>query len=204
MSSGALVLVLLGRFVILSGVIAYIAVGDSHPKSAEWYAIVLGALGTYFVTYAGDYYSFLRGRSRPNANDVALFNELQELMNPQSVLPMFCGFHFGGSFEYNKVIGVMEFADSWDKADKEFVDRKMEKARMELFGKAAVVATNLAKFTSPSKRLEGFQTVQMHQFSDDEQPQRVWDEANIINASAREFAKSYEELIRLGKSRLAV
>ena len=123
---------------------------------------------------------------------------------PQSVLPMFSGFHFGGSFAYNKVMGVIEFADTWDKADKEFVDRTMEKARLELFGNAVAVATNIAKYTSPSKRLEGFQTVQLHQFSEDEQPQRVWDEANIINASAREFSKSYEKLIRLGKSRLAV
>jgi hypothetical protein len=94
----------------------------------------------------------------------------------------------------------MLFADCWDTADKEFIDPRMEGARKELHAKARAAASNIARYTSPHRQAEGLQTVRLRHFSEDDQPARIWEEAAIINTSAREFAKSYSNLIRLGKS----
>jgi hypothetical protein len=102
------------------------------------------------------------------------------------------------SFHYDDVAPVLRFAEAWDLPNKRFIDKKLESARKEMFDKAVSVANAIAKYTTQSPA--GIQTVKL--WGVIPQPQRVYDEAQIINEKAREFVKSYEALIYLGRNRL--
>jgi hypothetical protein len=204
MKRGAVVLLLVWRFVCLLAIIVPLFASNPNPMSGEWAAIFFAALAAYFATYAGDYYASLRAKpeAKPevNPNDVALFKELIETLKPEAVLSMFGQFDFGGSFHYDDVRPVMRFSETWGTADKEFIDKTLEEARKDVLAKAQRVSRDLAMFTRPMHG--GLQTVKLANV--DPQPDLVWQEAKMINDSADEFAKSYEALIRLGRARLVI
>jgi hypothetical protein len=207
MKRGAAGLLLLVRFAALLGIIVPLFAANPNPMSGEWVAIFFTALVAYLGTYLGDYYSFLHTGMIPvssaplvNPNDVALFKELIDLLKPDVVFSTFGQFDFGGAFRYDDVRPVMRFSETWCNADKEFIDTALEDARKDVLAKAQKVSNHLAMYTRPLHG--GLQTVKLANV--DPQPDSVWEEAKIINNAADEFAKSYETLIRLGKSRLTV
>lgn len=214
MRTGAVVIMLVVRIVALFGIIVPLFASIKDPMTGEWVAIFFTALLGYAGTYLGDYYSFLRGKEAqstapaslqpPNRHDVDQFRILQYVLDPQTTFRLFGEHDFSNAFEYQLVDDFHRFYEGWNRADKHFVDEAMEVARKEMYEKASIVANDIAKYTRSSTFHKGWQTVRIGSESEDSQPERIWDEAKTINKSAREFARSYSALIKLGNRKLAV
>jgi hypothetical protein len=197
MSPGTVLVVFAIRLIAFGAIVGALLLANPKPSVVDWLAYCAAILA-YLTTYLGDYYAFLRAGSGGNQNDVALFNEIEAFLKPEQVVPAFS--QDLTSFSYDDVAPVVRFAESWDLPNKKFIDKKLEAARKELFDKASSVANAIATYTTQSPA--GIQTVKLWGVSP--QPQRIYEEAKIINEKARQFIKSYEALIRLGRNRLTL
>ena len=188
-------MVLAIRLVAFAAIVGALLIANPKPSVVDWLSYCAAIL-TYLTTYLGDYYAFLRAGSGGNPNDVALFKELEAFLKPEQVIPAFS--QELSSFNYDDVAPVMRFAESWDLPNKKFIDKKLESARKEMFDKAIGVANVIATYTTQSPA--GIQTVKLWGVMS--QPERIYYEAAMINEKAREFVKSYEAFIHLGRKRL--
>ncbi len=203
MSTGTLVILLLARLIGMVGVVvAAVPLVYASPHPFPWgnLAGLIAAFGFYVGTYFfGDYHVWLTRRTG-HPHDVALFKELLDLLKPAEVRILYRDFDFGGAFRYEDVSAVNRFVDGWKSADKDFRDRGIEKAKRDIYTKAAVVAREIAYRTRPLTG--GLQTVKLANV--DQQPESVREDAGVINEAASQFAKSYEAFVRLGRDRLTL
>jgi hypothetical protein len=110
---------------------------------------LIAALVIYLGTYAADYISFLAIPKSPHAHDTALYRQFLGALAPDKFLNGLGSTTLGATFRTDLTTDTFRFVDHWRTADKEFIDKKIQSAFVELYKDARAFANEVATLTVP-------------------------------------------------------
>ncbi len=145
------------------------------------------------------------GSSETKQHDINLFAEFQKALPSEPTIRLFKEHDFGNSFHQDAITPLYGFISTWDTVEKEFLDKKLEKKKKELFAEANKLAYEVSGRTVPvgmGQNLSVFSDNQ-RQENRGRRPDSVLEDAKILNEMSSQFVPKYEEFIRLCRSKLA-
>ena len=131
------------------------------------------------------------------SHDQSVFQKFSEIFPAEPTLRFLKEHDFGGSFRRANIKSLNDFVETWDSIENEFLNKKLEKKKKELYSKAEKLATEIARRTVP---LSGGELSSV--YSDNlrnaggPRPKHVIEDAIILNEIATEFVPKYEEFVR--------
>ena len=138
-------------------------------------------------------------------HDVSLFDEFQREFPVDPTLRLLKETDFGNSFPNSSIQPLYNFAETWNTVEKEFLNRKLEKARKKIYDSAKDLAMKFAQETVP---VGGGDFISVYPDSlrgqGGPRPQHVIDSARILNEHSSEFVPEYESFVRTCKAVLKV
>lgn len=136
-----------------------------------------------------------------SSHDVSLFEEFQREFPVEPTLRLLKETDFGNSFPKSSIQPLYNFADSWDTVEKEFLNRKLEKARKKIHEAAKDLAGKFAQETVPvgagdfiSVYPDGLRG------QGGPRPPHVVESARILNEHSSKFVPEYESFVRTCKA----
>lgn len=193
-------------FVRLLAIIGIVLAGiplieaDTHPFPWVSAGALLTAVVVYLGTYTADYLSWRGFIGGGHPHDIHLFRDFLNVLRVGPTDQFFGSFDFGGTFRGDEISGLNEFVEHWNRSDREFQDRRLERARHSLYKKAETLAYALAHGTRIAD--SNLRTVKLDVSGP--QPDSVREDARAINSAARPFAEDYKKFVRLGHKRLVL
>ena len=173
---------------------------DTHPFPWVSAGVLVTAVIVYLGTYTADYLSWRGSVDGGHPHDIKLFRDFLNVLRVGPTDQFFGSFDFGGTFRGDEIAGLNEFVDHWNRPDREFQDRRLERARRELYIKAEALAGEIARGTRITD--SNLRTVKLDKPGP--QPDCVREDARAINSAARPFAEDYKKFVRLGHKRLVL
>ena len=104
----------------------------------------------------------------------------------------------GFSFDIGRLDDLYNFLNTWNDAEHEFLDKKLEEKRRRLLKLIAEYTHLIGYNTFPTDR--GFQTVPPEW--EDEQPDRFHETVKQLHDKAGEVVEAHQQLIRAARKRL--
>jgi hypothetical protein len=144
------------------------------------------------------------GSSESKQHDKNLFAEFQKALPAEPTIRLFKEQDFGNSFNQDAISPLYGFISTWDTVEKEFLDKKLEKKKKELYAEANKLAMEVSGRTVPVGR-----GVNLSVYSDSQRqgggprPASVIEDAKVLNEISLQFVPKYEDFIRLCRSKLA-
>lgn len=135
------------------------------------------------------------------STDIAVFEKLLALLDPNNVISFLRDHDFGGSFSREDIAPLNTFVAVGINPDSEFIDPTLEKERKILLGSANKLALAIAKYTAPNS--VGNLSVLPNHLVDSPRPDWVLRETKELNEAATAFVDQYDNFVRLCRSRIA-
>ncbi|NMM20946.1 MAG: hypothetical protein HHJ15_13500 [Rhodoferax sp.] len=136
------------------------------------------------------------------SHDQKLFREFQSAFGYEPAVRLLREQDFGGPFQRKAIQPLLDFVETWDQPEKEFLDKELQTALVDLYKASSEVAFHLVEKTVPVGNCD-FASV----FSDNlravgPRPDWVREEARILNEQAHLFVPKYERFLRLCRDKL--
>ncbi|MEX2165068.1 MAG: hypothetical protein WD823_12615 [Sulfuricaulis sp.] len=137
------------------------------------------------------------------SHDVKIFQELQTTFGFEPAVRLIRDQNFGDSFSRKAIQSLYDFVETWDQPEKEFIDKELQAALVELYRAANDFATHVVQKTVPIGKGGELLSV----FSDNlrahgPRPDWVREDARVLNEKARQFVPIYERFLRLCREKL--
>lgn len=182
----------------------------SDPVSFLWGAAAAGVVAytTGFLQEAGSatFGWISRKWSAPlSEHDKELFRQFQDEVAAAPTLRLFKTPDFDDAFSRADLRPLNAFVENWGGVEREFMDKRIEKAKKRLHSMAEELANEIGKRTCPvgdGTRSSVYSDSLRSQSGVDERPAAVIQDACTLNALARPFGKEYESFLRLCRKRL--
>lgn len=187
---------------VTMGIVIAFAIPE-NMRNWEFLGTIAAACVVYLGTYVSDYFAFLFMQSRGHPNDAALFFDLTTLLRPYKILNELKLIELGTTFREELIQEVMKFAEEWGQADKEFLDRKLEKLKKQAHAKASVLAQEISMRTVWAGPNNALRTTK-YSVDNEEMRTQAYEDAKVIQRAKREFVSNFEQLYRCGRSRLVL
>ncbi len=139
--------------------------------------------------------------SKISSHDLELFEEFQRVFPIDPTLRVLKETDFGDAFRKEEIKPLYRFVDTWDSVDKEFLNKKLEKKRQELYKAAKDLAHEFAKHTV-TVGAGDFVSVFPDNLRGGPRPDHVIESARVLNEKSSKFTPQYESFVRQCKSAL--
>jgi hypothetical protein len=144
------------------------------------------------------------GSGESKQHDKNIFAEFQKALPAEPTIRLFKEHDFGNSFHQDSISPLTGFISTWDIVEKEFLDKKLEKKKKELYAEANKLAMEISGRTVPVGRVGNLSVYSDSQRQGrGQRPASVIEDAKILNDMSSQFVSKYEEFIRLCRSKLA-
>lgn len=195
------------RLTALLGVLATEAWLLWNPTGWElkWDALAgfFGALLALFVLERKDHPTPATSTSTVSvtSTDIAVFEKLLALLDPNHVISFLRDHDFGGSFSREDIAPLNTFVAVGINPDSEFIDPALEKERKILLGSANKLGLAIAKNTAPNS--VGNLSVLPNHLVDSPRPDWIIRETKELNEAATAFVDQSDNFVRFCRSRIA-
>ncbi len=156
---------------------------------------------------------YLKERYRKKTIDKKLFEELHDLLPSErgEAVNFFANYHFEVGFEENRMKPLETFKLDWRDANHEFLDRKLEKKRKDLYAKISIF---IDYFNSPYRHLKVWNPADLNPlekskimlgFSDEfknRTPEEYEKKVEKLKILANDVWLAHQELVRLARQKL--
>lgn len=136
-------------------------------------------------------------------HDERLFQEFQAVLPFEPAIRLLREHDFGGSFAKAAIRPLMDFVETWDQPEKEFLDSELQNALTNLYKAAYDMAMHVAGRTVPIADMKYLSVFSDAQRAGGPRPSSVIEDARILNEEARRVVPIYEQFFRLCRHRLA-
>jgi hypothetical protein len=137
-------------------------------------------------------------RNLPVNPDIALFEEFLRLLPSSGCISFIKDYDFHGPFRLDNLKPLFTFLYSWDKPEREFRDRGLDRKRRELLRAADSFLQLVGHHTSP-------QTEHINSLSPTlqrDQPEEYTRIGNEINSAADKVVKCHINIVRASRKKL--
>lgn len=136
-------------------------------------------------------------------HDERLFQEFQAVFPFEPAVRLLREHDFGGPFAKAAIQPLMDFVETWDQPEKEFLDSELQDALTNLYKAAENMAMHLMDKTVPVGNMKSLSVFSDAQRAAGPRPSWVIEEARILNEEASQFVPVYEQFLRLCRRKLA-
>jgi len=134
--------------------------------------------------------------------DRVMFAELVDMMTRSRTADFLRRTCFGSqSFHWRELNEIETYVQSSDGAEHEFIDRDLEALRQRFMAEYRAFRPLLAQKTAPTKHNPPYRTVPIEWR--DTAPRRYARAVSMLRVAADKVCAAYDELVRLGRARLA-
>ncbi len=163
----------------------------------------IAALGTVFFKDPIKEKFFSSNADNNNIHDKNLFEEFQSALPFEPTIRVLKEHDFGGSFGRSTISPLQNFVATWDSVEKEFLNKKLEKMKNNLYAEALTLATEINRRTVPVRGNDLASVYSDNQRTEGgPRPQSVVDDARFLNEKASEFVPKYEAFVRYARKLL--
>lgn len=133
----------------------------------------------------------------PSGHDIELFDRFSIAFPFEPTVRLLRDLDFGGSFPRRSIQPLLDFVESWDSVENEFVDNVLELERKTLYEVANRFALELVKRTVPVGDGTNVSVVSDN-FRAAGRPRTpyILEDARVLNAEARMVVSAYERFVR--------
>jgi len=136
-------------------------------------------------------------------HDERLFQEFQSVFPFEPAVRLLREQDFGASFPKAAIKPLMDFVETWNQPEKEFVDPELQDALKSFYKAAENMAMHVAGKTVPIGSMEYLSVFSDAQRAAGPRPSSVIEDARILNEEASQFVPVYEQFLRLCRRKLA-
>jgi hypothetical protein len=133
--------------------------------------------------------------SKPNASDVKLFEEFLVTLPSDGDIEYIKDYDMAGPIERDRLKQLNRFYYDWDNAEHEFIDRKLEKKRKQLFKSITLFFEAYGKYTFSTG--DRFQRVPPEWQGD--HPQKHREAVELLNDRAESIFILHQTFIRVAQ-----
>lgn len=161
-----------------------------------------------FFRWAFDWAAKLFGWGARSKHDRELFDEFLDALPSNGNVKFIDEYDFlFGDFHRHNISQIKDFLETWNDAEHEFVNKKLEKKRQELFGRLKKFLDVLVVATVPvgnGKKLSVFPDNQPRKNDEGHYLPHLKEDARKTNDAAKGIFKLHQDFIREAKKRLKV
>lgn len=133
--------------------------------------------------------------------DRKILQELLEVLPSHGVISFLRHHDFGGPYRTTSIEAIRQFVNNFDGPDHEFLDEQIESLRKDLHSSCTDFLHALAHRTFRVEFADGFLSIPSDWKTDKTE---LWERARAeINTAADELCKSYDDLVRTARRKLA-
>lgn len=142
------------------------------------------------------------GAQKPT-HDERLFQEFQSVFPFEPAVRLLREQDFGASFSKKAIRPLMDFVETWDQPEKEFLDSELQEALKSFYTAAENMAMHVVEKTVPVGNMEYLSVFPDARRAVGPRPSFVIEDARILNEEASKFVPVYEQFLRLCRRKLA-
>lgn len=142
------------------------------------------------------------GAQKPT-HDERLFQEFQSVFPFEPAVRLLREQDFGASFSKKAIRPLMDFVETWDQPEKEFLDSELQEALKSFYTAAENMAMHVVEKTVPVGNMEYLSVFPDARRAVGPRPSSVIEDARILNEEASKFVPVYEQFLRLCRRKLA-
>ncbi|MET3821435.1 hypothetical protein ACVK00_000345 [Burkholderia sp. PvR073] len=136
-------------------------------------------------------------------HDERLFREFQSVFPFEPAVRLLREQDFGASFSKEAIRPLMDFVETWDQPEKEFLDSELQQALQSFYKAAENMAMHVVEKTVPVGNMEYLSVFPDAQRAVGPRSPSVIEDARILNEEASKFVPVYEQFLRLCRRKLA-
>ena len=135
-------------------------------------------------------------------HDQRLYEELNATLGFEPAVRLLRDHDFGGPFPRKAIQPLFDFYETWDQPEKEFIDKELQSGLAALYQAARELSNHLVEKTVPVGRGELASVFSDNLRAEGPRPERVREEARVLNKQATQFVPIYQQFMRQCRDKL--